>query len=238
MEIILHRLMERLPITPDRSRQHLNGGRNSSHPLGSTIVLCVLAVALGGCHTFGNSDGNRVPGVRIQFSPNAEPLSGGPLGQPKCEEALSGWFDRTDRNRDGVIDREEFLADARLQFERMDQRHAGYVTAADLSVFRAPYEPVPGSEHNVDSRAQDDTSGPRGSSDGSSGKGNGADSRRRGPSIDTRADPVMSADKTLSFKVTQDDFIAQARDIFESLDHNHDGRVTREAVLGTCPKPK
>src|SRR5208283_1509137 len=80
---------------------------------------------------------------------------------------------------------------------------------------------------------------------GSPGGGTGSDrndntrrSSQRGPSVDTRADPVMSADKTLSFKVTLEDFIAQANDIFNGLDHNHDGRVTREAVLGTCPKQK
>ncbi len=57
---------------------------------------------------------------------------------------------------------------------------------------------------------------------------------QRGPSIDTRADPVMSADKTLSFKVTLADFLAQAHEVFASLDILHNGLIGREAVLATC----
>jgi len=161
-------------------------------------------------------------------------LSGGPLGHPKCEEALSGWFDRIDANHDGVIDRSEFLADSQAQFARMDLHHAGYVTSGDLSEFRAPYESAP-----LEARAAEDSSGRRRSGDGGIG-GPRDDSGRgappRGPSVDTRADPVMSADKTLSFKVTLADFMAQANDIFNGLDHNHDDRVTRDAVLASCIK--
>ncbi|HXP98405.1 MAG TPA: hypothetical protein VN809_16955 [Telmatospirillum sp.] len=206
-------------------------------------ALCLAAVTLGGC--FGGRSGppERAPAVRIQFSPNAEPLSGGPLGQPKCEDALSGWFDRVDANHDGTIDRDEFLADARLQFNRMDRHHAGYVTAADLSEFRAPYEPPQAAEGPADGqygdqRASDGSSGRRSSQGGVGGMFGGRSSQQRGLSVDTRADPVMSADKTLSFKVTSEEFIAQANDLFNGLDHNHDGRLTRDTVLGSCVKVK
>jgi hypothetical protein len=227
--------MERRSIVPDRPRPNAKG--LSRHPWQVATAFCLLAVTLGGCHGggFWGRGNEPAPVVRIQFSPNAEPLSGGPLGQPKCEDALSGWFDRVDANHDGAIDRDEFLADARLQFGRMDRHHAGYVTPADLSEFRAPYEPPQGAEVDgqyADQRASD------GSRRSSQGDGGGRGPRQRGPSVDTRADPVMSADKTLSFKVTSEEFIAQANDLFAGLDHNHDGRLTRDAVLGSCVKPK
>jgi hypothetical protein len=215
--------------------------------LSAGAALCLLTICLGGCHSGAprSTSVDRTPFASIQFSPNAEPLTGGPLGHPKCEEALTGWFDRVDTNHDGVIDRDEFLADARLQFNRMDRHHAGYVTAFDLSEFRAPYESPPGSDAYP---PESDRRGGVGSADGPNGhpggSGGGSEDRaramllQRGPSVDTRADPVMSADKTLSFKVTLEDFVAQANDVFNGLDAAHDGRVTRSSVLAICEKPK
>lgn len=240
----MRRLMESLTNTPGRSHRNIKhkAGATPERRLKSTILFCLLAVALDGCHGGGSPNDRQTP-VRIQFSPNAEPLSGGPLGHPKCEEALSGWFDRIDANHDGVIDRTEFLADSRQQFERMDLHHAGYVTSGDLSEFRAPYESAPGADGlPLEDRQQGATEGPSGRRRSGNGEMGGPrdDSGRgsppRGPSVDTRADPVMSADKTLSFKVTLADFMAQANDVFNGLDRNHDGRVTRDAVIATCIK--
>ncbi len=238
--------MESFATTLGRSRRNvelLEHARRSApeRRLRSIVFLGLVAVALGGCHRGGSSNDRPPPAASIRFSPNAEPLSGGPLGHPKCEEALAGWFDRTDADHDGVIDRAEFLADSQRQFDRMDQHHAGYVTSGDLSIFRAPYESVPGADDlpsETGPRDQQDSPGRRrdgGGPNGGTREGNGgAGSPPRDPIVDTRADPVMSADKTLSFKVTLADFLAQANDIFNGLDHNHDGRVTRDMVLGTC----
>jgi Ca2+-binding EF-hand superfamily protein len=49
-------------------------------------------------------------------------------------------------------------------------------------------------------------------------------------------DPVMSADKSLSFKVSHEDFIAQAHEVFGELDKNHDGTISRDEVVASCPK--
>lgn len=75
----------------------------------------------------------------IVYSPNGEPLSGGPLGQPSCKLALEYWLDRADADHDGRLDRNEFLADARAQFARQDLDHLGYLTTDVLERYREPY---------------------------------------------------------------------------------------------------
>lgn len=229
--------MEILSVSPAPCRRSLERTRNfSGHRIRDVAALCLLALVLDGCR--GGPSPLLPPRNSIQFSPNAEPLSGGPLGHPKCEEALAGWFERTDANHDGVIDRDEFMSDARRQFERMDIHHAGYVTALDLSEFRAPYEAPIGDEgtppgNGLGPSGSGGRRGPGGDIEAGGGRGN----QQRNSSVDTRADPVMSADKTLSFKVTLADFLAQANDIFATLDRNHDGRVVKDAVIAGC-KPE
>ena len=87
-------------------------------------VLALLFAALSGC----SSDSHKHHGAgqdaalsRMLYSPNGEPLNGGKLGRPTCQEAMSHWFDRVDTNHDGGINREEFMADAQTQFRRMDK---------------------------------------------------------------------------------------------------------------------
>ncbi len=237
--------METLTTIPGRSHPLSDPAAVPSRRfLRSAASLCLVAVALAACH------GNRAQQLRderraalsIQFSPNGEPLSGGPLGRPKCEDALSAWFERIDTNHDGVVGRDEFLADAARQFDRMDRYHAGYVTSLDLSEFRAPYEDSPASDAVPPaSGARDEAADgrrPGGATRGGERDEAARESQQRGPIVDTRADPVMSADKTLSFKVTLEDFMAQANDVFNGLDRNHDGKVLREAVTARCTPPK
>lgn len=217
---------------------------NTAHRLARALPLFSLALlaAVGGCQT--HHAPAPAPGERqgaILFSPNGEPLSGGPLGHPKCEVAIGGWFERTDANHDGAIDRAEFLTDAKNQFARMDQHQNGYLTSLDLSEFRAPYEPqVPqAASAEGDDRPQSGEAGRRHPRDHDKDHDDsGRTVSSRGAGVDTRADPVMSADKTLSFKVTLADFIDHAGEVFASLDAHHDGRLDRAEVLTLCDTTK
>lgn len=135
----------------------------------------------------------------LTFSPNGEPLSGGSLGPPACAEAMGQWVARIDSNHDGIVDRQEFMADADAQFKRMDLDHDGFITSDELSTFRAPFMGI------------DDDSQPLRATHG--------------------ADPVMSADGNLDFRVSHGEFLKQAADIFDYLN----GKLDLAGAGHFCP---
>jgi len=145
----------------------------------------------------------------LLFSPNGEPLNGGKLGRPKCAEATGQWFDRADGNHDGVLDHEEFLADALAQFRRMDLDGDGFVTADEVTAYRLPYLDAGKTEGQRRGRGE------------------------KALSMPTDADdPVMSADANLDFQVSLAEFTAAAEAKFAVL--AIDGKITRDRMLATC----
>ena len=168
-------------------------------PTFSTAAVLLLAAGLSACAGHHGRSKHPVP-PQLLYSPNGEPLNGGPLGTPPCDAAMAGWFDRIDANHDGRVDREEFLADARAQFARMDVEHYGYLTSEELDRYRAPY--------------------------------------RRGTRIPPGGgnDPVMSADSDLDFKVTPEEFAAQAAETFKRL-AGPDGTIGRDRLPSLCKAP-
>jgi hypothetical protein len=170
------------------------------------------------------------------YSLNGEPLRGGALGMPTCEAARGAWFDRVDADHDGTISRDEFMADARAQFALMDLNHDGVITPAELSTFRLPYRPggiaVASSDNEPVAPPKRPTNGHKHDND----PGAGFSSSGAGGKNDDPTDPVMSADKDLKFKVTRDDFMAQADENFAAHDGGHAGFLSRADILSTCPK--
>jgi hypothetical protein len=208
-------------------------------------AVLLAATVLTGCAGHGDDDAApdpNTPPVTMLYSPNGEPLNGGPLGRPTCREALSGWFDRLASPPDGVITQAAFLADARTQFRRMDIDGNGYLVPEELARFRLPYrQPLPaGHRHQSDAQA-DDTDGTshqgRHHASGESEHGS-ATAPGHGARDEAQPDPVMSADTGLDFKVSLDAFLIQANATFAKLDINHNGHLTQVAVLGLCDAGK
>ncbi len=176
-------------------------------------VVMVVMVGLSGCtgHDDGAPDPS-LPPTSILYSPNGEPLNGGTLGKPTCQEAMGRWFDRVDSNHDGVVSRDEFLSDARTQFKRMDIDGTGILVPEELDRFRLPFRQPP-PPHK---------------------KANATESADRGPRSDTQPDPVMSADIRMTSEVGLDDFLKQAATKFTRLDTNHRGSLDRAQSLALC----
>ena len=202
--------------------------------LGGVVAVVALAVGLSGCGGSSHAQIRRPQG--IVYSPNGEPLTGGPLGHRPCAQAMGGWFDRLDGGHQGKVDHDQFINDAEAQFARMDLDHDGYITPEELARFRAPYTDnrqamVPPSDERPDG--------------GGEGEGRRGQRRQDAPSQPTRgsghaslteADPVMAADTDLDFRVSRQEFLTQAEAVFKHLDHDHQGAITRPAAETSCPK--
>ncbi|MBV8652135.1 MAG: hypothetical protein JO255_11755 [Alphaproteobacteria bacterium] len=183
--------------------------------LALALVALPLVMPLAACDTllspFESSKPERYYPL---YSPNGEPLSGGPLGKPSCKDALGGWYDRVAASHGGTIDLETYLADTRRQFAAMDLDHDGLLNPAVLAQYRAPYalRPEPGARPGDPRSRRPEDAGLAGD----------------------RADPVMIADVTLRNQVSLDDFLAYQRRKFAELNTHHDGVLRREEVLAIC----
>ena len=205
-----------------------------------TVVktLIALSIVLSACG--GSRKDPGIAAARLVYSPNGEPLSGGPLGHPSCEEALAGWFDRLDTDRRGAIDLDRYFADARRQFSAMDLDRQGAVTADVLTRYRAPYDSdarpeTAASATESSNRAPRSGEGGRRQDQSGTGPRAAASGDDRGRSADEEPDPVMAADVQLQFKVTLSDFIAYEQRRFAELNAKHDGRLAKAEVLALCP---
>lgn len=200
----------------------------------SLAMALAALVVVGGCsagHHGHAARGNRSAG--LLYSPNGEPLNGGPLDHPPCPEAMSAWFARVDANHDGVIDASEYLADARRQFAAMDLDGDGEITPAELAQYRAPYE---NDTMAAQPGAAETSAQPNGGEGRRRQRHNGAaGSRSSGAGAGTdQADPVMVADVQLRFRVSLAEFLAFETRKFAALDKDGDGRLTKDELLQTC----
>lgn len=206
-----------------------------SLPSRLAAAFAVLSgVALSGC---ASGPPPLPPAATMILSPNGEPLTGGPLGQAPCDAALGAWMERTDTNHDGLLSADELLADARAQFDRMDQDGDGFVTVSELQAYRLPYRP-PRPERSEQARRDAEASAPppgrRQRGGGSGQRPSGSESRNSIGGQAEPPDPVMAADVNLDFHVSRDEFLAHTKRVFARLDTHRDGRLDRAGVTASC----
>lgn len=184
------------------------------------LIIAMLALALAAC---GHGDPPEAPPTPV--SPHGEPLVGAQPGTAGCVAALGTWFDGVDANRDGGLDRAEFMADGQRWFARVDENGDGSITPDELTVLRLRL--LPPTVRGVETRGENMRQRYRDS-----------DRRQRlfGPRAGPydRPDPVMSADVNLDNRVSAEEYQAQAARTFATLDRNRDGRLTKDEVAVGC----
>ena len=201
--------------------------------------LVIFAIfILSACASLQNK--KHAESTQILYSPTGDPLNGGLLGRPACPDAMKHWFDRVDTKHDSAITQDEFLNDAKMQFQRMDIDKNGYLVSEEVERFRMTYRDYPAGEKlpasSGDQQEQQPSGGRQsrghGGGEGSGGVGNS-------PGEGSVIDPVMSADTNLDYKVTPDEFMAYSRKVFEHLDADHNGKLSlTEVTVPLCgPKP-
>lgn len=199
--------------------------------------LALLALLVSGCASSRHREGNnsKIGPTYIIYSPNGEPLNGSTLGRPTCREALSSWFDRLDAGHRGYLTHQEFMDDALTQFSRMDIDKNGYLLSEELERYRLPYrqDTNPVVANAGSGTKNDSTPKHRGNRHENMDDDNRSDTSSQSP----EPDPVMSADTNNDFRVSLQEFKAQAEKLFAGYDTYHDGHVRLDAILKACKSP-
>lgn len=205
------------------------------------------ALALAACVGDSDSQTRRGP-ARAGPPPRAMPpiasLLGEPLAAPgpgvACETVQGQWFDRADGNRDGVLDRAEFLADALRWFAVADVDHDGSIAPAELGEIRARFN----APRVMGTTAQDPDLVPpaqqprRPGAQVSTTVGGSGGAPSRAELAREPIDPVMAADTNLDFRVSQAEFQIMVEKRFAALDPGKQGTIAKAAlVAAACAKP-
>ncbi|WP_254602060.1 EF-hand domain-containing protein [Sphingomonas bacterium] len=207
------------------------------------FLLCILAAAPA------TARDRLPPDAPYCARPGTPPIFIAPMGEPFRAAPgqaypSAAWFTAADRNRDGRIDRAEFVADADRFFRLLDRDHDGRLTPEEITAYEADVAPeialyaVRGREMVAPGRRA-----PRnGESDYGGPMGAGGYSWLNIP------EPVASADADIDRVVTEREFAGAAGRRFETLDAAGNGVLTlkdlpstpaQRAIEGPCrPRPK
>lgn len=181
---------------------------------------------------------------RPQVTPLAESqLFISPCGEPFRSKdgepyPVVAWFQKTDTNKDGHIDRAEFRADAEAFFKVLDRDHDGVIDDAEVSYYEHQIVPemmegqqtsrLDGARVILAALAQDETS--------TSNKIREDDKPFQGAGaygLLNDAEPVRAADREFNGRIRLVDFLARADHNFDALDFEGQGYLTLEGLPRT-----
>jgi hypothetical protein len=203
--------------------------------MGLVLAAILAACASGGGHRRPRGGPPLAPLLFI--SPHGEIFHGQRGGQ----SGLAHWFAQADRNRDGRVTEEEFLADAAGFFGKVDEDGDGRIVPSEVSDMqwkRAP-ELVRGAAPMEALGAATPASARQGGRGDYGGReetpsGHGPREtavRQQGAAaygLLGEVEPVMAADSDLNQRVTKEEFAAAATRRFAILDTNGDGAITMD----------
>jgi uncharacterized membrane protein YgcG len=158
---------------------------------------------------------------QLFISPAGEPFRA-PPGAPY---PVVDWFNGADANHDGLLSRDEFVADSVRFFNALDLDHNGVIDGFEVSNYENHIAP-----EIIGGSAPSMRRGPRGL-----GQDEDGDMPRRRPEgtnvlqgaalfgLIAEPEPVMAADSDFDRRITKDEAIKAAKTRFALLDVNKDG---------------
>jgi hypothetical protein len=243
--------------------------------LRATCILMFAALCLGACASGPPQDGPRGDWGRApRPRPPGEGEAGGPPRQPRRSLFISPagepfraepgapypvavWFAGADADHDGVLTRDEFVADSLRFFDRIDGDHNGVIDGFEVSTYETQVAPeiLQGFQGGGDGPAARGQGGPRGQGGGHRGgrrggggggpPGDGGGKRGGGLmggmlqgatpySLLAEPEPVMASDGDFDRRITRAEAAKAAKARFALLDKDGDGRL-RLADLPQTP---
>lgn len=223
--------------------------KTSLTPLRMLAVTTILATALSACaggppkgRPGADADGLGPPGrggpgmmsgQQLFISPAGEPFRA-PPGQPY---PVAAWFAGADANHDGVVSRDEFVADALRFFAVVDADHNGMIDGFEVSAYETRIAP-----EIIGGAAPSMRRGPMGQGPGGDGPpgrgrsgGMGANVLQGAAlySLIAEPEPVMGADADFDRRISKDEAAKAARTRFALLDRDKDGVLKLEDLPKT-----
>ena len=181
-----------------------------------------------------------------------------PMGEPyrarsATDDTLADWFNRADRNHDGIVTESEMVADADRFFARLDTDHDGELGPDEVANYEhdiapeiqvmsrtrpAPGQPAPiALEDDPYGRQSRDWRKHRQEDMASLGMGGSLQGAGR-YSLLNMPEPVAAADTDFNGSVTLQEFRAAAAARFELLDKSHQGGLTLAQLEAMPHVPK
>lgn len=171
-------------------------------------------------------------GLQVFFSPSGQPFRAKP-GEPYPAAA---WFAQADKDHDGKISHDEFLADAVTFFRMLDRNRDNYISSPENTFYETEVAPEitqvdpridqPVNFHNDggdDSVDKDPTLGKyQKSIQGASQYG-----------VIDEPQPIRGADANYDFRVSMDEWVNATNQRFNVLDVNGDGFITLDELPKT-----
>lgn len=243
--------------------------------LRTTCILMFAALCLSACASGPPQDGPRGDwGKAPRPRPPGEGEEGGPPRQPRRSLFISpagepfraepgapypvaAWFAGADADHDGVLTRDEFVADALRFFDRIDGDHSGVIDGFEVSAYETQVAPeiLQGFQGGGEGQGLRGGGGPRGEGGGHGGRrgggggppgGGGGGGKRGGGliggmlqgatpySLLAEPEPVMASDGDFDRRITRAEATKAAKARFALLDKDGDGKL-RLAELPQTP---
>lgn len=177
-----------------------------------------------------------------QTSPEGPPRSGllfvSPMGEPFREEGgAARWFERVDADHDGILSRNEFIADAARFFATLDTNGDQRIGPTEIDRYEIEIVPetnaatggvagLPEGRRPGDRMRRDGP--PGGGPPGAGGAKAGYQYRASGAGrfgYLATPEPVTAADADLDRSISSQEFVAAAGRRFVLLDANEDGTI-------------